>query len=189
MYRITFDPIQKCFFSLAFTLYRYSFGAVQVQYCSFFLAGTKLYLIAGTELYRITLYSVNAWLIRNTYVSDQKVIWYSVNAASVPCIALHVDTYGMLLVKFSSMHCLAFLIHSTHAAYVFRLWWAWKVPRAFQMPKRALQMMRSSKIMNSTAPLNLTSRESTHWLDVILRWRRLLLPWSGSCQQAMEMYR
>ena len=41
-YRITFNPIQKCTFSLAFTQYRYSFGAVQVQNCSSFLAGTKL---------------------------------------------------------------------------------------------------------------------------------------------------
>ena len=71
LYRITFHPIQKCSFSLAFTLYRYSFGAVQVQNCSSFLAGAKLYLIAGTKLYRITLSSANAWLIR-TIVSDQK---------------------------------------------------------------------------------------------------------------------
>ena len=56
---------------------------VQVQNCSSFLAGTKLYLIAGTKLYRITLSSVNAWLIRNTFSLDQKVIWYSVNAAKV----------------------------------------------------------------------------------------------------------
>ena len=51
LYRITFHPIQKCSFSLASTLYRYSFGAVQVQNCSSFLAGTKLY--------RITLSSVS----------------------------------------------------------------------------------------------------------------------------------
>ena len=81
LYRKTFDLVQKCSFSLAFTLYRYSFGAVQVQNCSSFPADTKLYLIAGTKLYRITLSSVNAWLIRKTFVSDQKVIWYSVNAA------------------------------------------------------------------------------------------------------------
>ena len=53
LYRITFYPMQKCSFSLAFTPYLYSFGAVQVQNCSSFLAGTKLYLIAGTKLYRI----------------------------------------------------------------------------------------------------------------------------------------
>ena len=52
-----------------------------MQNCSSFLAGMKLYLKAGTKLYRITLPSVNVWLIRNTSVSDQKVIWYSVNAA------------------------------------------------------------------------------------------------------------
>ena len=62
----------KCSFSLAFTLYRCSFGAVQVQNCSSFLAATKLYLIAGTKLYRITLSSVSAWLIPSTFVSDQK---------------------------------------------------------------------------------------------------------------------
>ena len=80
---LLFDLIQKCSFSLAFRLYQYSFGAVQVQNCSSFLAGTKLYLIAGTKLYRITLSSVNAWLIRNTFVSDQTMIWYSVNAALI----------------------------------------------------------------------------------------------------------
>ena len=75
LYRVTFDQIQILFiFSLAFTLYRYSLGAVQALNCFCFLAGTKLYLIAGTKLY-------NAWLIRNIFVSDQKVIWYSVNAA------------------------------------------------------------------------------------------------------------
>ena len=68
-------------FSLAFTLYRYSFGAVQAQNCSSFVAGTKLGLIAGTKLYRITSSNVNAWPIRNTFVSDQKLIYYSVNAA------------------------------------------------------------------------------------------------------------
>ena len=83
MYRITFNPIQKCSFSLAFTLCRYSFTAVQVQNCSSFLAGTKLYLVAGTKLYRITLSSVNAWPIRKIFASDQKVIWYSVNAAEL----------------------------------------------------------------------------------------------------------
>ena len=92
LYQITFDPILKCSFpsrlhctgsllirhkkncsfSLAFTLYRYSFGAVQVQNCSSFLVGTKLYPIADTKLYRITLSSINARLIRNTFVSDQK---------------------------------------------------------------------------------------------------------------------
>ena len=98
LYRITFDPMQKCSFSLALTPYLYSFGAVQVQNCSSFLAGTKLYLIAGkklyriagtklyriagTKLYRIALSNVNAWLIRNTYpYRIKKVIWYSVNAA------------------------------------------------------------------------------------------------------------
>ena len=57
------------------------FGAVQVQNCPSFLAGTKQYLIAGTKLHLITISSVNARLIRKTFVSDQKVIWYSVNAA------------------------------------------------------------------------------------------------------------
>ena len=72
-YRMHLDT--QVFLSLAFTLYQYSLGAVQVQYCSNFLAGTKSY--------RITLSSVNAWLIRNTFIPDQKVIWYSVNAAIV----------------------------------------------------------------------------------------------------------
>ena len=45
LYRITFDPIQKCSFSLAFTLYQYSFRAVQVQNCS---------SLAAFTLYRIT---------------------------------------------------------------------------------------------------------------------------------------
>ena len=70
LHRMTFDPIQKCSFSLAFTLYRHSFRAVQAQNCFSFLA--------GSESYWITLSSVNAWLFRNTFVSDQKVIWYSV---------------------------------------------------------------------------------------------------------------
>ena len=83
LYWITFDPVQKCSFSVAFTLYRYSFGAVQVQNSSYFLAGTKLYLIAGKKLYRITLSSVNARLIRNIFALDHKVTWYSVNAAKV----------------------------------------------------------------------------------------------------------
>ena len=83
LYRIILFLIQKCSFSLAFTLYRYSFGAVQVQNCSSFLAGIKLYLMSGTKLYRITLSSVNARLILNNFVSYQKVIWYSVNAAYV----------------------------------------------------------------------------------------------------------
>ena len=83
LYHVTFGPIRKCSISLAFTLYRYSFGAVQVQSCSSFLAGAKLYLIAGTKLYRITLSSVNARLIRNSSVSDQKVIWYSVDAVEL----------------------------------------------------------------------------------------------------------
>ena len=83
LYRITSDPIRKCSLSLAFSLYPYSFGAVQVQNSSSFLAGTKLYLITGAKLYRIALSSVNARLIRNTFVSDQKVIWYSENAAKV----------------------------------------------------------------------------------------------------------
>ena len=65
----------------AFTLYRYNFGAVQVKTCSSFLVGTKLYPIAGTKLYRITVSSVNVRLIRNTFVSDQKVTWCSLNAA------------------------------------------------------------------------------------------------------------
>ena len=38
----------------------------------FFLAGTKLHLMAGTKLYQITLSIVNAWLIHNTFVSDRK---------------------------------------------------------------------------------------------------------------------
>ena len=48
-------------------LHWYSFGAVQVQNCSSFLVGTKLYLIAGTKLYGTNLSSVNARLIRNTF--------------------------------------------------------------------------------------------------------------------------
>ena len=63
------------FLSLAFTLNRYSLRALQIQNCSSFLAGTKLYLIADTKLHRITLSSVNAWLIRSTFVSDHKVIF------------------------------------------------------------------------------------------------------------------
>ena len=62
-------------FPTRFILYWYSFGAVQGPKCSSFLAGTKLY--------RITLPSVNAWLILNTFASDRNVIWYSVNAAEV----------------------------------------------------------------------------------------------------------
>ena len=89
LYRITFDPIQKCSLFFVFKLCGYSFGAVQVQNRSSFpagtklylIAGTKLYLIAGTKLYRITVSNVNAWLIRNTFVSDQKLMLYSVNAA------------------------------------------------------------------------------------------------------------
>ena len=77
LYRITFDPIQKGSFPSRVPVL---FGAVQVQNCPSFLAGTN-YLIAGTKLYRITLSSVNAWLIRNTFVLDQKVFWYSVKAA------------------------------------------------------------------------------------------------------------
>ena len=90
LYRITFDPIHKYSFPLrlhctgtASEQCRYKTVPLsqQAQNFSSFLAGTKLYLIAGTKLYRITLSSVNAWLIRNTFVSDQKVIWYSVNTA------------------------------------------------------------------------------------------------------------
>ena len=83
LYRINIYPIKKCSISLAFALYRYTFGAEQVQNCCFFLAGTQLYLVAGTKLYRIILSSVNAWLIRKTFVSDQKVAWYRVNAVKV----------------------------------------------------------------------------------------------------------
>ena len=75
------------------TLYRYGFGAVQVQKWSSFLAGTKLYLIADTKLYRITVSSVNAWLIRNTFVSDQKMIWYSVNATSMKEVTSLLSMY------------------------------------------------------------------------------------------------
>ena len=64
LYRFTFDPVQKCSFSLALTLYRYSFRAFQVQDCSPFLAGTKLY--------RITLSNVNASLIRSTLYRIKK---------------------------------------------------------------------------------------------------------------------
>ena len=63
----------EAFHSLEFALYWCSFGAVQVQNCSSF--------VAGTNLYRITLSSVNARLIRNTFASGQKAICYSVNEA------------------------------------------------------------------------------------------------------------
>ena len=107
---VTFDQIQKCYFSLAFTLYRWGqcrnlhvgvpgyrppkvisthFRRLVTDSATTFpqsSAGTKLYLMAGTKLYRITLSSINAWLIRKTFLSDQKVIWYSVDAAEVRCM-------------------------------------------------------------------------------------------------------
>ena len=53
---------------------------VPVQFRS--SAGTKLFLFPSRyEVVPDTESSVNAWLIRNTFVSDQKVTWYSVNAA------------------------------------------------------------------------------------------------------------
>ena len=43
------------------------------------------------RMYRITLSSVNAQLIRNILVvSDQRVIWYNVNAAFLHCSTIYV---------------------------------------------------------------------------------------------------